>query len=79
MTDLEWERGCKVNTFSSRSCDYGTKGCIINHQEEERVFWEEIERIAKSVDEWPEWKKEGWAVLDKRDDFGDMFYDKRFI
>jgi hypothetical protein len=58
---------CRYSSVSSRTCEYGTRGCTVNHTEAERLFFEEIERIAKSVDEWPEWKKEGWAILDRRD------------
>ena len=25
----------------------------------------ELEKIATNVDKWPQWKKEGWAILDK--------------
>jgi hypothetical protein len=35
------------------------------HREEERQrFLEELEKISNRVEDWPEWKKEGWAVLD---------------
>jgi hypothetical protein len=30
-------------------------------------FWGAVKKIAETVDNWPEWKKEGWAVLDKRE------------
>lgn len=45
-------------------------------QKEEDKFWKEVEKIAKSVDKWPTWKKEGWAILDRRDRYGDMFYER---
>jgi hypothetical protein len=34
---------------------------------DDREFWISVEKIAKSVDKWPDWKKEGWAALDKRE------------
>lgn len=42
-------------------------------------FWNSVEKIAKTVDEWPDWKKEGWAVLDKRemDDSIPTAFEKR--
>jgi hypothetical protein len=33
---------------------------------DERELWKFAERTAKQVETWPVWKKEGWAVLDKR-------------
>jgi hypothetical protein len=33
---------------------------------DERELWEFAERTAKKVEDWPAWKKEGWAVLDGR-------------
>lgn len=35
---------------------------------DERELWEFAERTAKRVETWPDWKKEGWAVLDRRKD-----------
>lgn len=41
--------------------------------QEEKEFWEKVEEIAKQVDEWPQWKKEGWAILDMREDYQTSF------
>lgn len=35
---------------------------------DERELWEFAERTAKRVETWPDWKKEGWVVLDRRKD-----------
>lgn len=35
---------------------------------DERELWEFAERTARRVETWPDWKKEGWVVLDKRKD-----------
>lgn len=44
------------------SCSYST--ILVGNDDTE--FWEKVHKIAKQVEEWPQWKKEGWAVLDKR-------------
>ena len=35
-------------------------------QQVEDEFWESVHEIAQEVESWPEWKKEGWAVIDRR-------------
>jgi hypothetical protein len=40
------------------------EGCPLD-PEAIKAFWEYVEKTAKQVDAWPQWKKEGWAVLDK--------------
>jgi hypothetical protein len=34
---------------------------------DERELWEFAERTARKVESWPDWKKEGWAVLERRE------------
>lgn len=29
-----------------------------------KVFWQELEKVSQNVDTWPEWKKQGWYILD---------------
>jgi hypothetical protein len=58
---------CVTNGFSSRACEYGTKGCLVNHGEREKEFWRVADRIARQVESKPRRKLEGWAALDKRD------------
>jgi hypothetical protein len=39
---------------------------------EDIIFWKAVEDIARSVDNWPDWKKEGWAIIDKREKYNDL-------
>jgi hypothetical protein len=44
---------------------------------DESALWEFADRTAEQVESWPDWKKEGWAVLDKTaDSLMDSYYDK---
>lgn len=33
---------------------------------DESALWLFADKVAKEVESWPNWKKEGWAVLDKK-------------
>lgn len=54
--------------------------CVVCNEDNTRIYvictectrknkelWEFCERTAREVDKWPAWKREGWAVLDKRE------------
>lgn len=34
---------------------------------EHSEFWEFVERTSKEVATWPDWKKEGWDMLEKNE------------
>jgi hypothetical protein len=38
---------------------------VTNIRENSQGFIQGLEKIGEKVDKWPEWKREGWAVLDK--------------
>ncbi len=38
---------------------------MINTDKEDKEFLEQLEQISKKLDEMPEWKKNGWAILDE--------------
>ncbi len=38
-----------------------------NTRFDDSQFWADVKEIASQVDQWPQWKKEGWAALDKRE------------
>lgn len=41
---------------------------MTNSTETNENFIEILEEIGEAVQKWPEWKREGWAILDLKED-----------
>jgi len=61
---LRYLAAAKGRSVSCPHC--GGSGFVVKRKSKKETYWEFVDRTAKEVDQWPEWKKGGRSVREAR-------------